>query len=148
MWILLLVLLVTNAPHSRAQGPFGAVRTRGACSGKHSFSPRPENHIFCFKVPEMPLKAHASSAVGAKNRSTRRDLRYRGGRGFEEHEGVGESERYIFLRKTSAIQLGPRRLQTKPRKIEQTHVLCNARCDTPTARAHARPGPRTLSQGV
>ena len=29
---------------------------------------RPENHIFCFKVPEMPLKAHASSAVGAKNR--------------------------------------------------------------------------------
>jgi len=34
---------------------------------------RPENHIFSFKVPdsdpEMPLKAHASSAVGAKNRS-------------------------------------------------------------------------------
>jgi len=29
---------------------------------------RPENHIFCFEVPEMPLKAHASSSLGAKNR--------------------------------------------------------------------------------
>ena len=28
----------------------------------------PERHLFWFKVPEMPLKAHASSAVGAKNR--------------------------------------------------------------------------------
>ncbi len=31
---------------------------------------RPENQIFCFKVPEMSLKAHASSAVAAKNRSS------------------------------------------------------------------------------
>jgi hypothetical protein len=40
-----------------------------ASKGFQFVSLRPENHIFCFKVPEMPLKAHASSAVGAKNRS-------------------------------------------------------------------------------
>jgi hypothetical protein len=59
------------APQKTLKLPFSFKKKLKASKGFQFVSLRPENHIFCFKVPEMPLKAHASSAVsvGAKNRS-------------------------------------------------------------------------------
>ena len=55
------------SPRKAPQLPFSKKKLKDS-KGFQFVSLRPENHIFCFKVPEMPLKAHASSAVGAKNR--------------------------------------------------------------------------------
>ena len=53
---------------TKPQLSFSKKKKLKASKGFQFVSLRPENHIFCFKVPELPLKVHASSAVGAKNR--------------------------------------------------------------------------------